>query len=76
VQSKVRRQKALDHPCGMVDAGISKEPIRYCLRGEWGREWWHELPCKGDRRLCDCPYPNEYQAKRGLPPQSRQFPLL
>jgi len=64
------------HPCGMTDLNISREPIRYCLRRYWNRGAWSELPCRGDPRRCDCPYPNEYQAKAGKPPQERQLPLI
>lgn len=64
------------HPCGCIDLNVSKEPIRYCLRGYWGEQAWPELPCGGDPKLCDCPYPNEYQAKAGKSPQSRQLPLF
>lgn len=65
-----------DHLCGIVNGNSDNQVIRYCLKQQWGREWWHELPCRGDHRLCNCPYPNKYQVKEGRPPQSRQFPLF
>lgn len=68
--------KVKPHPCGCIDMNVSKETIRYCLRGYWGRQAWGGLPCGGDLRRCNCPYPNEYQAKKGLKPQDRQLPLF
>ena len=63
------------HPCGRMN-GDTDKVVRSCLKGYWARPTWHGLPCRGDNRLCDCPFPNRYQAKEGKPPQSRQFPLF
>lgn len=68
--------KIREHPCGCIDLNVSPEVIRYCLRGYWGRQAWQDLPCGGELGRCNCPYPNEYQAKLGLKPRQRQLRLM
>jgi hypothetical protein len=54
----------MTHPCAIwLGRGgpNTTAPFRYCLREYWGRQWWGDLPCRGNQARCSCPYPPQPQ---------------